>query len=179
MSTQSWEAISSGSPPPDVDDELLLAVLLVDELLLVALVAPPTPDVVVVPLDVVVPPPPPVPPVVVAPLPARGAGAPSCDTVRSSAPVKFGVFDPLDGHRTRCQFDHAMLAQVGGCLGVRVEVTGLVRHDWRGRPMRVKVRELRPKPLPGGLPRFGPGEEIDITRGVESSDYVRRQRDAE
>jgi hypothetical protein len=43
--------------------------------------------------------------------------------------------------------------------------------DWDGG---MDLVVTRPKP---GLPTFGPGEEIDVTGGVPSEEYVRRGRD--
>lgn len=91
----------------------------------------------------------------------------------------FGIFDPLTRQRIICRFDRAIQATVVGALGSRVMVEGRVKYNRAGNPVSIEVGQLDVMPSIDDLPQFGPGGHIDITGGIPSEVYVRRQRDAE
>lgn len=92
---------------------------------------------------------------------------------------QFIIYDLLDDSAIRCVFREEMIKQVKSLMQRRVLVEGEVRYDRDGRPSRIAVKRIRAASSNKRPVRFGPGEEIDITGGVESAEYVRRMRDAE
>jgi len=91
----------------------------------------------------------------------------------------FKIYDQATGRRTACTFPEELLREAALSIRERVAVTGLARYDRHGHPASMKVNSMRRLRRAAELPRFGPGEAIDITGGVPSEVYVRRMRDAE
>jgi hypothetical protein len=94
---------------------------------------------------------------------------------------RIGVLDKLTGEVTRCYLRNESLERkaLQGWKH-RVAVTGQITVDRQsGRPVEVEVQEIRVLPDRGDLPQIEDMHGIDITSGVEPSEYVRRLRDAE
>ena len=92
---------------------------------------------------------------------------------------EFAIYDILNGHKIKCKFEKEMLDEVISLLRSRVAVTGEARFSRAGRPDSIKVRSLRQLRNADELPQFRAGEEIDLTGGMDSAEFVRRMRDAE
>ena len=94
---------------------------------------------------------------------------------------KLGVVDKLTGEVTQCYLrNEALEPTVLQGWKHRVAVTGDITIDRQsGLPIRVMVDEIRILRDRGELPQIEDLCGIDITGGVEPSEYVRRLRDAE
>ena len=91
----------------------------------------------------------------------------------------FGIFDPLTNEKILCHFDKSMRDNVVQALGNRVSVEGKVKFNRFGGPLSIEVDSFEVMPGMEELPQFSDGEQIDITGGIPSEDFVRRLRDAE
>lgn len=87
----------------------------------------------------------------------------------------FNVYDPLTGDRIVCHFRTDKVEEVRAAWTGRVAVSGEIRYDKHGKPLSVLVDEIRK--LSGSILRVQDMPAIDITGGVESSEYIRRLRD--
>lgn len=92
---------------------------------------------------------------------------------------EFSIYDALTDHPTRCHFDQEQYGEAYNGLGRRVAVTGWVTYNRQDDPVSMRVDEIRYLRDSAELPRFLEGEELDITGGEDSAEYVRRMRDAE
>lgn len=91
----------------------------------------------------------------------------------------FGIFDRLTKQRIACHFDRSIKDRIVAALDQRVMVEGRVKYNRAGLPVSIDLDDFSVLPGVEDLPQFGRGEHIDITGGVPSEVYVRRQRDAE
>jgi hypothetical protein len=91
----------------------------------------------------------------------------------------FNIYDVLTDEKTECEFPESMFEEVYGAVRKRVVVTGRVKFNRDGDPISMKVESMRKRPDPATLPQFRVGEEIDLTGGRDSAEYVREMRDAE
>jgi hypothetical protein len=88
--------------------------------------------------------------------------------------LSFFVFDDLTQDKVPCTFDGWTEPQAGPLVGLRVCASGRITYSENGEPLGIAVGELI---------RIGVGldlkevQGIDITGGMESSEYVRRLRD--
>lgn len=100
------------------------------------------------------------------------------DTINIHRGLEFVVYDPLTDQPTVCRFDEK-LEIARNALGHRVSVTGWATYNRQDQPISLEVDELQVFGDPSELPRFLEGEEIDITGGIDSVEYIRRARDVE
>lgn len=85
----------------------------------------------------------------------------------------FVLIDRLTGRQTRCSFDGGMKRRAPNWISRRVEVYGTIAADRRSiRATSIYVMRERHK-----LPQIEDLHGIDITGGVEASEYVRGLRD--
>jgi hypothetical protein len=103
------------------------------------------------------------------------------DLSESHSRDKIGILDRLTGEVTRCYLrDESLECKALQGWKHRVAVTGQITVDRQsGRPVQVEVDEIRILPDRNDLPQIEDLNGIDITNGVEPSEYVRRLRDAE
>jgi len=103
------------------------------------------------------------------------------DLSESRSYDKLGVLDRLTGEVTHCYLrNEALEPMVLKGWKHRVAVTGDITIDRQsGLPIKVMVDEIRILRDRGELPQIEDLHGIDITNGVEPSEYVRRLRDAE
>jgi hypothetical protein len=94
---------------------------------------------------------------------------------------KLGVVDKLTGEVTQCYLrNEALEPMVLKGWKHRVAVTGDITIDRQsGLPVKVLVDEIRILRERSELPQIEDLHGIDVTNGVEPSEYVRRLRDAE
>lgn len=86
------------------------------------------------------------------------------------------IFNALAGRYAMCRFRPKDREKADALVGRRVSVSGKALIDESGFPYSVAVDEFDEFADPETLPKFGPGEEIDITGGVDSAEFVRRLR---
>jgi hypothetical protein len=91
------------------------------------------------------------------------------------------IVNRVTGEHVTCYFHSSELEQKAReAWKRRVVVTGRIRVNSKSRrPEKIKVDQIRILPRPGELPGLADLQEIDITGGLESSEYVRRLRDVE
>jgi hypothetical protein len=90
----------------------------------------------------------------------------------------FYIWDPIDG-RISCRFPEDMLDEVRTLLGHRASVYGRARFSSTGKPLFIQVEEVERLPSQEELPKVKNLKPINITNGLDSVEYVRRQRDGE
>ena len=92
--------------------------------------------------------------------------------------LTFNIYHVLTGDRIACSFPEKMLEDVKSSLGERVIVFG--KACYRGRkPVSVKVEQIKHMRPSDELPQFKDLEGVDITGGMDPTEYVRRLRDAD
>lgn len=90
------------------------------------------------------------------------------------------VFDPLSNARVRCVLPEGLLPRAVEALGRRVAVSGRAKFNDQGRPLSIEVQSIRLLRDRATLPKasdFEGSGRLDITGGIESSEFVRRLRD--
>lgn len=97
--------------------------------------------------------------------------------VHGSQPV-FHVYDPLSGKKVRCLFDKEKLGYAKESLPHRVSVTGTATYNNKGQIVSIKVIHFRKLRSRNELPQASDLEGIDLTGGIDPTEYVRRLRDA-
>lgn len=100
------------------------------------------------------------------------------ETLSIHGGYQFNIYDALSGRRIECHFTGALLEDAKQAFGRRVKVYGVGRFDHAGAPLSMRVDEMRVQRDQSELPQFKDLEGIDITRGVDPTEYVRRLRDA-
>ena len=99
------------------------------------------------------------------------------DAPRAHNRRRFNLYDPLTDLRVACQYKLDDIEEIRAAWMGRVAVYGQIRYDKHGQPISMtveRIRRLRGEPL-----RIADLPPLDITGGVESSEYVRRLRDAD
>ena len=91
---------------------------------------------------------------------------------------EFAIYDLLNGQKIKCRFEKEMLEEVVSLLRSRVAVAGEAKFSRTGRAVSIKVRSIKRLRSAAELPQFRVGEEIDLTGGMDSAEFVRRMRDA-
>lgn len=86
----------------------------------------------------------------------------------------FSIWDEITGRRIECFIPRERWDEVYRAFGKRVAVHGLIQYDRLGKPAKIHVRDLRVKRGWDNMVRAADLPPIDITRGVEPSEYVRR-----
>jgi len=89
----------------------------------------------------------------------------------------FSVYDDLTGERIPCVFTREMFELARDALGHRVAIQGIGRYDRVGHIKSVKVESIVRLPDGPQLSDIAEAPRIDITGGVESSEYIRGLRD--
>lgn len=105
----------------------------------------------------------------------------SLETVTIHGGDAFDVFDQLTGTRVRCVLPEGQLQTAVSALGKRVAVAGLAKFNDKGRPVSIEVESIRVMLDKDRIPKASDFEgegRLDITGGIESSEFVRRLRDA-
>jgi hypothetical protein len=90
--------------------------------------------------------------------------------------LHFTLIENLTGCRVRCDFPPELSEDARGSWKKKAEIDGRIKYHPDGRPKNMNVTAIRPKPTRDTLPQFK-GFYIDITGGIESSEYVRGLRD--
>jgi hypothetical protein len=90
----------------------------------------------------------------------------------------FAIWDDLRGQRIECVIPPEKLGEAHDAFDHRVAVFGNVRYSGADRPVSIKVQQIRPLKDQSELPQAGDLEGINITDGVDPTEYVRRLRDA-
>jgi hypothetical protein len=88
----------------------------------------------------------------------------------------FRIYEDLTGFSVVCYFKAEQLDEAHGAFNKRVAVSGITKYSRMGRPISVQVEAIRK--LIGGI-RVEELNDIDLTGGVPSEEYIRRMRDAE
>lgn len=91
--------------------------------------------------------------------------------------LKIKIYGPQSPQGLVCAFSQKDRKAVERAIGKRVEVSGRLRSDKDGRPVGMSARSIRMLRSDSSLPTFRDLEGIDITGGVDPTDYVRRLRD--
>lgn len=91
----------------------------------------------------------------------------------------FAIYDILTGRRTRCHFTEELFEEAQASLRHRVIVSGRIRYNRQGHAISMRADKLYRMRPAERLPQFRAGEEIDITGGMDSVEFIRRMRDAE
>ena len=88
----------------------------------------------------------------------------------------FSLYDVLTKERVRCNFDARLQEHVRAAWQSRVVVEGRIKHGPDGVPKSMEVSRIVERPSMEGLPQFK-DFSVDITGGIESSEFVRGLRD--
>jgi hypothetical protein len=91
----------------------------------------------------------------------------------------FTIYDVLTDHKTVCEFPEDLYAKAYAAVRKRVLVTGRIKYNRDGDPVSMTVETIRERRPAEALPQIRAGEEIDLTGGMDSAEYVRGMRDAE
>jgi len=103
------------------------------------------------------------------------------ETLSKHEGATFRIWDVLTKAGVLCVIPPEMLPQAHEAFGKRVAVRGRIRYRADGKPKRITVysaQDLRPLREQSELPQARDLEAINITDGVDPSEYVRRLRDA-
>jgi hypothetical protein len=101
------------------------------------------------------------------------------ETLTVRGKTRFMIWDVITGTRIECLIPREKLDEAHRAFNRRVAVYGLVRYARTGKPKSIQVRDLRVKRGWDDMLRVADMPPIDITRGVDPSEYVRRLRDAD
>lgn len=96
------------------------------------------------------------------------------DQITVGAKTKFRIQHVLTGAEINCTFDPLLLEQVKAALPARVEVYGKMRRNRSDQPTSIDVMTFRV--LAEHFTPFNETPAVDITSGVESTEYVERLR---
>lgn len=111
---------------------------------------------------------------------AMGAIEGILDTLNAKGKLNFNIYDPLKKYRTSCYIPLERLEEAKHAFLHRVAVYGEINYAKNGRPLSIEVlapiRRLRSR---GELPQARDLEGIDITGGIDPSEYIRGLRDAD
>jgi hypothetical protein len=97
------------------------------------------------------------------------------ETLASHTSTYFNLWEILTSRRVKCSFPESLTEQVREAWRKRAVASGLIQYGSDGRPQSMVVDSLRLKTPRSLLPDFK-DVGIDITGGVESSEYVRGLR---
>jgi len=90
----------------------------------------------------------------------------------------FAIWDVLTGARIECPIPPERMQAVHQLFGKRVAVSGRVRYARDGKPTKITVEQIRPLRDHDELIPVRELPRINITDGVDPSEYVRGIRDA-
>ncbi len=100
-------------------------------------------------------------------------------TVHGGKPAFF-IYDPLTGEKIICHIPEDRMAEAKDALDThphRVSVTGKVKYNRAGKPISIEVADFTPLRDRHELPQMKDLEGIDLTGGVDPTEYIRRLRD--
>lgn len=93
--------------------------------------------------------------------------------------LKIKIYGPQSPSGLICSFSQNSIGTVKKAIGKHAEVSGKLRSDSDGKPLFMAAKSIRVLREPNKLPRFKDLEGIDITEGVDPTEYIRRFRDGE
>ena len=82
------------------------------------------------------------------------------------------------GDRVVCGLSQPLMKVAAKYFSKRVAVHGRIQYTREGKPVRVEAREIRVLKDRGQLPQFADLEDIDITDGMDPTEYIGSLRDA-
>lgn len=91
----------------------------------------------------------------------------------------FVIYDPLTRKKIDCFFDEENFEEIQAMLSLepyRVEVIGKARYDKNGNPLSIQVEHFRKIKNQGDLPQFKDLADIDLTNGINPTEYIQRLR---
>jgi hypothetical protein len=90
------------------------------------------------------------------------------------------MWTDLSDTAVKLRFDKSMVDAIRKSLGRRVEAQGRITRNWLDQPVDIKLRKLVPLPEIEDLPNldYYHGRYPDFAGGMDSSEFVRRMRDA-
>lgn len=91
----------------------------------------------------------------------------------------FNVYEPISGRRVACSFPGEMLDQAREAFSQRVRVSGTARFTRDGVPLSMRVERMERLREQHELPQASDLEGINITDGMDPTEYVGMLRDAE
>lgn len=106
----------------------------------------------------------------------RGTVEGTVDSLIGHDQLYFSLYDALSGKRVRCDFHRNLSEDVRAAWQRRVVVDGLIYYGADGKIDVMRADSVKVKADRSRLPQFK-GTYINITGGVESSEYVRGLRD--
>lgn len=111
---------------------------------------------------------------------AKGALEGRIETVSERRGLHFDLLDQLTKVRVTCHAEtEDVMKRAHSAWRHRAVVYGQVKYDKNGKPLSMKVEDLRQLRSRGELPQPADLRNVDITSGVESSEYIRRLRSAD
>jgi len=95
--------------------------------------------------------------------------------------VHVDIWDVFTRSRVQCSIADELIEDAKAAFRRRVEVSGRVKYTRKGKPVSIQVESIRILRDQSELPQPTDFDtlKIDITGGVESSEYVRGLRDAD
>jgi hypothetical protein len=88
----------------------------------------------------------------------------------------FRIYDDLTGHSVSCFFSAERLTEALSLFNSRVAVSGQAKYSRIGRAISIRIDTIRK--LEGGV-TLEQLNDINITEGIPSEEYIRKLRDAE
>jgi hypothetical protein len=88
------------------------------------------------------------------------------------------VFNIRTGEKVVCTLDKPLMDEAAKYFGKRVSMYGRVRYTREGTPVEIEVKAVRAMKEKADIPQFADLEGIDITDGVDPTEYIGRLRDA-
>jgi hypothetical protein len=108
---------------------------------------------------------------------ASGALEGILETLSVRGKTQFKIHDPLTDVRITCYIEPGRLEEAKAALPHRVAVYGAIKYAKNGRPLSIVVDTIRRMKPRGELPQTKDLQDIDITGGTDSSEYIRGLRD--
>jgi len=91
---------------------------------------------------------------------------------------RFAIYDTVTGDRIECNINESDIPRAYELLRQRVSVVGRVKYR-KGRPVEIDIDKFSKMPNRDELPQGEDIRGINLTDGMESSEYIREMRDAE
>lgn len=110
---------------------------------------------------------------------ATGALEGVLETLTVRKKINFKLHDPLTNYRTTCYISPEKLDEAKAAFPHRVAVYGAIRYAKSGKPLSIDVQRIRRLRLRSDLPQASDIGRIDLTGGTDSSEHIRRLRDAD
>lgn len=110
---------------------------------------------------------------------ASGALEGILETLTIKGGTKFKLHDPLTNVRIACYVSPDKVDEAKAAWPHRVAVYGEIRYAKSGKPLSIDVQQIRRLRTRSELPQLQDIGPVDITGGIDSSEYIRRVRDVE